>query len=220
MKKPSASYWDIKVINVFIGILLIGITMPVFLSGDALEDKYKAFMSETKVSSSPETASNTNEKIEKDILHQPKATKEDVWIEKDEYTTFVDSDNQQGFVVRNINRFFSWIKSFSAGSILASIIALLIYSIIIISPFLLALIGKTPDGFIKIGIYNSYSTEMHSISMKIVYLIYIGIAMLFLIPLFINDVIFYFNPMAIFGFIWDAIILWFKVLFAIFGWYI
>ena len=204
--------------------MLMGIMMPTFLNADALEDKYKDFMNK----SLPDTALNANKQVKKNIVHQPKVTEEERWVKKDEYTTFVDRDNQEGFVVRNINRFSSWIKSYSAGTIFESILALLMYSTIILFPFILALYSEVSmdssyrrKGLIKLGIYSgpdAYSS--HSISIKIIHFAYITIATLFLLPLIINNLIIYWNPMAIFGFIWDPMILWFKALFAIFGWYI
>ena len=46
-------------IRVFIGIMLMGIMMPIFLYGDALEDKYRGFMNECKANPSSKKAENT-----------------------------------------------------------------------------------------------------------------------------------------------------------------
>lgn len=152
----------------------MGIMLPISLSGDALEDKYRGFMKETKTNI-PSKAVPINKK-NKGYQHEDR--KEIIWMEKDEYTTFVENDTKRGMVVRYINTFFSWVKSFSTGNIFVAILVFIIFP---------------------------------------VFIVLLSVPMLVLLS--INNLL-YLNPLAIFGSIWDVIILWFKLFFAIFGWYI
>ena len=66
----------------------MGIMIPTFLNGDALEDKYRGFMNECKANPSSKQAENTIKKTKENITHE------------------------QGVV----DKFFSWIKGSSAAT--------------------------------------------------------------------------------------------------------
>ncbi len=100
-------------IRVFIGILAISIMMSAFLNGDELEDKYRNFMNMSKVSPPSKTALGPEEKASNSVEKRNKKTVPQQYKElKKESTASAESENQQGLA----NKFFSWIKSFSADT--------------------------------------------------------------------------------------------------------
>ena len=89
-------------IRVFIGIMLMSI-IPVFLSGDVLEDKYRNFMKASDENPSSKTIVNPPKKTITDQRHM---------AIKKESTASIENGEQQGVV----DEFLSWIKGSSVDT--------------------------------------------------------------------------------------------------------
>lgn len=76
MKKLSVHYSDIRVIRVFIGTMLMSIMIPISLSGDALEDKYRGFMYANEAS--PSSKKNIAPKHPKEVRKGSTASVENI----------------------------------------------------------------------------------------------------------------------------------------------